>query len=36
MKFSWEIARLIPLDYEYSKMDKTNDKTLEFEIGEWE
>jgi hypothetical protein len=29
MKFSWEIVRLILLDYEYSDIDKTNDKTLE-------
>jgi hypothetical protein len=35
MKFSWEIVRLILLDYEYSDIDKTNDKTLENSLTDW-
>ncbi len=35
MKFSWKIVRLILLDYEYSDMDKTNDKTLENSLKDW-
>ena len=35
MKFSWEIVRLILLDYEYSDMDKTNDKTLGNSLKDW-
>jgi len=36
MKFSWEIARLILLEYEHSDMDKTNDETLKKSVDEWE
>lgn len=35
MKFEWEIARLILLNYEYSEIDKTTEENLSSSLVEW-
>ena len=35
MKFDWEIARLILLNYEYSEIDRTTEENLSSSLVEW-
>ena len=35
MKFDWEIARLILLNYEYSEIDRTTEENLGSSLVEW-